>query len=88
MIVKKCDRCGNVYEENTEKILEVTENDRIQLDIDDFKCVKGGKAQKMVVPVVQIGFSGGNGYYKSFDMCDECAGKILKYINNEADITV
>lgn len=82
MQIMKCDRCGAYYEENTERILPVTERDRLQFD--EARPVRQFNKIEMV-PVTEIGL-GSTGYYKSIDLCDDCVKKLMKFIKNEEDI--
>lgn len=82
MQIMKCDRCGAYYEKNTERILPVTERERLQFD--EARQVRQFKSIEMV-PVTQIGLHS-RGHYKAIDLCDDCAKKLMKFIKNEEDI--
>lgn len=73
-MVKKCDRCGNIYSDNVKKIEIpfITDNNKLHA----YRTVSRISIITSIYPKCQY----------SFDLCDECAEKLINFLSqNEND---
>lgn len=70
-IVKKCDRCGNIYNNNVKKI----EIPFITDDLHGYQTV----TQLSIITSINPK------YGHSFDLCDKCAEKLIDFLSKNED---
>lgn len=76
MDVKKCDRCGIVYEKNN---LNLVENNLDEKPKDSY-CAYGYSSEPFITGIT-ITSTCGSG--KKFDLCDKCNLLLVDFLNNK-----
>lgn len=78
MDVKKCDRCGNIYEKNNKHNLESNHLGQVH----DTACTTTfGYSSEPFITGLTINSTHGQG--KKLDLCDKCNGLLIDFLNNK-----
>ena len=77
MDVKKCDRCGNIYEKNNKHNLESNHLGQVH----DTACSTYGYSSEPFITGLTINSTHGQG--KKLDLCDKCNGLLIDFLNNK-----
>lgn len=77
MDVKKCDRCGDIYEKNNKHNLESNHLGQVH----DTACTTFGYSSEPFITGLTINSTHGQG--KKLDLCDKCTGLLIDFLNNK-----